>query len=228
MAGRWHRGIIALGIAAGPLTGSAAPLHAQAALEVFFGTSYSLHTPLTIYQQGYPELSQTAHYETRPFIDTWYYSGRLAFWGKHDNAWVVDFTHQKIYLANPVPEIQDFKVTFGYNQLGFGRAWHRHGFNFSATGGVVIANPYSIIRGQELARGGGMFNTGYRFAGITAQGGLNKQFRLVERLFFSMDTRLSASWARVPVQGGHANAPNIAWHLHLGMGYGGPRHWGVN
>jgi hypothetical protein len=212
---------------AGLLTGSATSLRAQAALEVFFGTSYSLHTPLTIYQQGYPDLRQTAHYDTRPFIDTWYYSGRLAFWGKHDKAWVVDFTHQKIYLANPVPEIQEFKVTFGYNQLSFGRAWHRHGLNLSLTGGVVVANPYSIIRGQELGRGGGVMDTGYRLAGVTMEGGLNKQFRLVRPLFFSMDTRLSGSWARVPVQGGHANAPNVAWHLHLGLGVGGPKHWGA-
>jgi hypothetical protein len=214
-------------IAAGLLLVTAAPLHGQAALEVYFGTSYSLPTPLTISQQGYPDLHETAHYDTRPFIDTWYYAGRLGFWGKHDKAWVVDFTHQKIYLANPLPEIQDFRVTFGYNQLGAGRAWHRHGLILSLTGGIVVANPYSMVRGQEFVRGGGLMNTGYRLSGVTMEGGLNKQFRLVERLFCSLDTRLSGSWARVPVVGGHADAPNVALHLRLGLGYGGPRHWGA-
>lgn len=201
------------------------PARAQVAFAVFGGTSFSLPTPLTISQQGYPDLHFTAHYDTRPLETTYYYAGRLALWGKGSKAWIFDYTHQKLYLSNPPPEVQVFKVTFGYNEFSFGRAWYRRGLIYSLTGGLVVGNPYSEVRGQIRYRGGGLLNSGYVLGGATIQGGLSKQFRLVDRLFLVADSRVSLSYAQVPVANGHAQVPNVALHLHFGVGYGGPRHW---
>jgi aspartate-semialdehyde dehydrogenase len=35
----------------------------------------------------------------------------------------------------------------------------------------------------------------------------------------SLDGRVSASYVRVPVAHGHASVPNLALHLHAGLGY---------
>ena len=47
-----------------------------------------------------------------------------------------------------------------------------------------------------------------------------RQFPLAAALFLSLDGRLSATYVRVPVAGGHASVPNLALHFHAGVGYG--------
>jgi hypothetical protein len=47
-----------------------------------------------------------------------------------------------------------------------------------------------------------------------------RQFPLAAGVFFSLDGRVSASYVRVPVAGGHASVPNLALHFHAGLGYG--------
>ena len=196
---------------------------AQLALSVFGGSSFSIPTPLTIKQDGFDDLHFTAHYETRPFYETYYYAGRLALWGKHRNAWIFDYTHQKVYLSNPPPEIQSFRITFGYNEFTFGRAFYRHGLIWSLAAGPVVGNPYSKVRGQLRPHSGGPWNSGYLLSGATLQGGLSKQFQLIDRLFVVADSRISISYAQVPISNGHADVPNVALHLHFGVGIGGPK-----
>lgn len=204
---------------------AARPAHAQLALSVFGGTSFSVPTPLGIRQAGFPDLDFTAHYQTKPFYETYYYAGRLALWGKGNKAWIFDYTHHKVYLTNPPPEVQQFRITYGYNQFAFGRAIYSGGLIYSLAAGPVVANPYSQIRGVVRGHSGGPWNSGYLLAGATVQAGLSKQFRLIDRLFLVADSRVSFSYARVPVSSGHASVPNLALHLHFGMGFGGPRHW---
>ena len=46
---------------------------------------------------------------------------------------------------------------------------------------------------------------------------------LAAGVFLSVDSRVSATYVRVPVANGHASVPNLALHFHAGLGYGGPR-----
>lgn len=200
------------------------PASAQLALTVFGGSSFSMPTPLTIKQDGFDDIHFTAHYQTKPFYETYYYAGRLALWGRHRSAWIFDYTHHKIYLTNPPPGVQAFRITFGYNQFAFGRAFYRHGLIWSLAAGPVVANPYSEIHGQLRDHSGGPWNSGYLLAGGTLQGGLSKQFNIIPRVFVVADSRISVSYVQVPVANGHANVPNVALHLHFGVGIGGPKH----
>ena len=81
---------------------------------VFFGSSISVPTPLTITQRGEPDLHFTAHWATQPFLDTWYYAGRIGVWSGN-RGWLFDFTHHKIYLTNGPAEVQQFRITNGMN-----------------------------------------------------------------------------------------------------------------
>ena len=46
-----------------------------------------------------------------------------------------------------------------------------------------------------------------------------RRFPLVVGFFLSLDGRVSASYVRVPVVNGHASVPNVALHVHAGLGY---------
>src|SRR3954468_22638542 len=72
---------------------------AQITMEYFMGSAASLHTPLTIEQDGYPDISFTAHYSVRPLADRAYYAARLGFWKKDsDTGWAIELLHHKLYL----------------------------------------------------------------------------------------------------------------------------------
>ncbi len=201
---------------------TARPVAAQWAVEAFLGNSWSAPTDMTIRQQGYPDLRFRAHWETHPFQDAWYYAGRLSRWSGR-SGWFVDVTHHKTYLENPPPEVQVFKITFGYNQFTVGKLWRRGDWAVSLGAGPVVTNAYSIVRNLERPRQGGTFGRGYELTGVTTQLGLNRRLVHAGPVFLSADTRLSVSWVRVPVVNGSADVPNIALHVHLGAGLGNPR-----
>jgi len=60
---------------------------------------------------------------------------------------------------------------------------------------------------------------GYFLSGANVMASATRQFPLSAGLFFSLDGRLSATYVRVPVSGGHASVPNVALHFHAGLGY---------
>ena len=51
-----------------------------------------------------------------------------------------------------------------------------------------------------------------------------RRFPLAAGFFLSLDGRVSASYVRVPVVNGHASVPNLALHLHAGLGFQYPPH----
>jgi hypothetical protein len=199
------------------LAGWPAPASAQLELQAFLGSSASAPSPLSIRQRGQPDLDFTAHWATRPFLDTWYYGGRIGLWqGKR--GWVLDFTHHKLYLTNPPPEVQQFRITNGMNMLTLSRGFRRGRLTYALGAGPVITYPVTRIRGRALEEGGG-FLGGYLLSGGNLMASLTRRFPVAAGIFFSVDGRLSATYVRIPVAQGHAGVPNAALHVHLGLGY---------
>ena len=184
------------------------------------GTAYNVPTPLTIQQSGYPDIHMTAHYDTKafgPFAP--YYSWRLDFWDKH-GAWEVQQVHHRLFLSNTTPEVQFFAIHFGYNYFLVGRAWRTHGFVVHASGGLVVANPESIIRGLRLnAPGPNALDVGYRISGGGAALAVSRQIALGTHVYLLADGGLIAGRASVPVVDGSASVPNVGLHGHLGVGF---------
>jgi hypothetical protein len=213
------------------LAGRPVQARAQVELQGFFGSPVSLPTRLSISQQGEPDIRFTAHWATRPFLDTWYYAGRLGVWSGN-RGWLFDFTHHKIYLTNGPAEVQKFRITNGMNLFTVSRGY-RHGLLSYAIGaGPVITYPINRVRDRKLESGRG-FAGGYFLSGGHLMVSATRQFPLVAGLFLSLDGRFSAAYVQVPVAGGHASVPNLALHFHAGVGYaiggrseagGGPRH----
>jgi hypothetical protein len=206
---------ILLGLAI--LAARPAAVRAQVELQGFFGSSVSLPTPLTIIQAGEPDIHFTARWATRPFLDTWYYAGRIGVWSGN-RGWLFDFTHHKIYLTNGPDEVQKFRITNGMNLFTVSRGFRRGLFSYAIGAGPVITFPINRVRNRRLAEDHGFWG-GYFLSGANLMASATRQFPVAAGVFFSLDGRVSASYVRVPVAGGHASVPNVALHLHAGVGY---------
>jgi len=202
------------------LSSAAVPARAEVTwtAELFGGSSYSFPTPLRIRQYGYPDIDITARYETKPFEKDYYYAWRIGRW-KDDKAWELELIHQKLYLENKPAEVQEFQITYGYSLLTINRAWKTDGFIWRLGGGVVIANPSTIVRGREDSHEGGFLGQGYYVSGPTAQVAVEKKLYLAKNLFFAMEGVLTASYAQININGGYAQVPNAAVHWLFGLGY---------
>ena len=193
--------------------GSAA---AQIEAQVFFGSAASLPLPMTIHQNGESDLNFTAHWDTKPTQPTWYYAWRVGVW-KGNRGWRLDHTHHKLYLANPPTEVQQFRITNGFNIATISRAFRSGNLTYSLGAGPVITYPINTVRNKKLDHDRGL--NGYLFGGGSVIGMVTREFPIVAGLRLSLDARASASYVRVPVIGGHASVPNAALHLHAGLGY---------
>jgi hypothetical protein len=203
------------------LVGMAPPAFAQIEVEAFLGTSFSSPSPLSIAQHGQPDLHVTAHWATRPFHPTWYYAGRIGLW-RGDRGWLFDFTHHKMEMTNRSSSIQQFKILNGVNMLTLSRGFRRGKFSWAVGAGPVVTFPVNRVRGRALERGRGFFG-GYFLSGANVMASATRHVPLPLGFLFSLDARASASYMRVPVADGHASVPNLAVHVHAGVGYALPR-----
>lgn len=190
---------------------------AQIELQAFLGSSVSAPSPLSISQRGQPDLDFTAHWATRPWLDTWYYAGRIGLW-KGDRGWLFDFIHHKMYLNNNPPDVQKFRITNGMNMFVLSRGFRRGKLTYAVGAGPVITYPINRVRGEKLESGRG-FLGGYFLSGGTITGSVTRRFPLTAGFFLSLDSRVSATYVRVPVADGHASVPNLALHVHAGLGF---------
>jgi len=188
------------------------------AFQLSAGVPFSFPAPLTIAQAGEPKVRLTARYRAKPFESPFYYAVRVGRW-RGDRAWEVELVHDKLYLENPPPEVQGFSISHGFNLLTVNRAWERGGAICRLGGGVVVAHPESTVRGRRFPERGGPFGGGYFIPGPTAQAAAEKRFALGRGLAGALEGKVTASWARVPVEGGHATVPDVAVHGLVGVGF---------
>jgi hypothetical protein len=186
--------------------------------ELFGGTSWSVPTTLTIDQSGEEQLSVDADWETRPFDSPPYYAARIGLW-KDRRGWELQLLHHKLYLADPPPEIEHFEITHGWNFLTVQRASKTRVLDWRLGVGPVIAHAEGRIRGRGADRGGGLFGGGYYVSGAALLAGTGKSFAISRRFLATIEGQLTFSWARVPIQSGHARTANVAFHALFGLGF---------
>lgn len=206
----------------GLLTSQPSAARAQWAVEAFFGSAASAPSPLTIHQAGEPDLRFTAHYATRPTEPSVYYAVRFShWWGRWGG--FVGFVHHKLYLTNTSPEVEFFRVTYGYNLGGVGVGYLSRGWTMFGSVGPVVSNPASTVRGMPYVHEGGIFSSGNYIDGFNVQLGVNRRVYLFKWGFLTADARVSAAWASMPIAQGSASTPNYAFHLLVGIGAGKKR-----
>jgi hypothetical protein len=191
------------------------PVPDEWTVEAFQGGAYSLPTKLTIHQLDHPPINVHARYAVRPHDFPLYYALRVARW-RADRAWGLELIHYKLILRERPPEVQHFAATHGYNLVTASYRRRIRGVIVGAAVGLVVAHPENQVRGHRLEDGG---VAGYYLAGPTGAVIAGLDHRIGRRWFLAAEGRFSGSYARVPVDDGHASMPDFGLHGHLGLGY---------
>ena len=192
-------------------------------IELMAGEAFNLPMPLTVKQSGQPDLNFIANYDTGAFGEIYpahepYYSWRVGLWDG-DQAWEFQHIHTKLYLLNPLAEIQAFSITHGFNYFLINHAWKNPDFIYRVGAGVVVTHPENTVRGFILsAETGGLLNEGYYLSGVGIQAGIEKKIPIWRIFFLTLEGALTAALTQVPVVNGTADVPNIALHIHIGPG----------
>jgi hypothetical protein len=192
-------------------------------VELQLGSALNARMPLTVEQDGREVASGAAAWETRGFEPPLYYVAR-AWRREDDGGWMLDLVHHKIHLRDRGGSVQSFSITHGYNLVQLSQVRWSRPWRWAWGAGVVIAHPENTIQGRSLDERGGPLGRGYYLAGPMAGALAGVEWRLGPRWHLGADVRTTAAWVRVPVDGGHADAPNLAAHASVGVGmdFAGP------
>ena len=186
--------------------------------ELLPGGAYVFPSTLYIHQKGYNDLKFTARYRTESFILPIYYSYRAAYRFNEKSSVELELNHLKLILDNNPPEVEEFSVTHGFNQLWVNYTIQSKWVLFRAGLGPVIAHPETEIRGMHFDTSQGFLNMGYYIAGITSQLAVQKKIYIGNYFFFSAEAKLNVAYANVNVVDGYARVPVFAAHGMIGIG----------
>jgi hypothetical protein len=192
----------------------AVPLAAEQGwiLQGSLGGAASLKTRLEIRQAGFETLRLDADYDTKPFKSPLYYSARAGRWSGR-SGWELELTHHKLYLRNGPSEVQHLEISHGYNLVTLNHGWDLGPVLLRVGAGPVVAHVEGSVRGRQLDRGG------YQVTGPVVQVGVEKRRALGERWLLGIEGKVSAARAVIPVKDGELDAPNVAGHLLVSLGY---------
>jgi hypothetical protein len=186
-------------------------------IQIFTGSSYSFPSPLNIEQDGEDDIDITAEYETRAWsTQAPYYALRISKW-TDNHAWEFESLHQKLYLTNKPDEVQKFAISHGYNMNMLNYALSKYGFIYRMGGGFVMTHPETTIRGKSWEDDGGL--NGFFISGAGGQLALEKRYIITEKLSLSLELKMTAAYAEIPIADGTATVPNYAAHGLIGIGY---------
>ncbi len=175
--------------------------------------------PVTFDQAGLPAISETGDWSTRPFAPTYYYGGAISHWAGN-RGWAFSYTHHKIYLDNPVPGVQYFRITNGVNLFVGERMWRWRGLEYGLGAGPVMVVPVSSVRGQVYNHANGIFGSDYEFGGGVLQATLQHRFRVFRFLSGLALVKATAAYLRVRISDGRAETVNLALHAGYGISIG--------
>jgi hypothetical protein len=186
-------------------------------IQLFTGSSYSFPSPLKIEQDGEEDINLTAEYETRAWsTQAPYYALRIGKW-TDNHAWEFESLHQKLYLTNKPDEVQKFAISHGYNINMLNYALSKYGFIYRVGGGFVMTHPETTVRGKSWEDDGGL--NGFYISGAGGQLAIEKRYIVTEKLSLSLELKMTAAYAEIPIADGTATVPNYAAHGLIGIGY---------
>lgn len=187
------------------------------AIELHGGEVYNVPLPLSIHQNGFPDLKMTARYSTDPFKLPIYWDMRFSRW-QDEKSWEIELIHHKLYLSNTTPEIQKFNISHGFNMLFLNRGFDKYRYRFRAGTGLILAHPESKIRGKEFGDTGDDFDLGYYITGPVANFGIGRAIHFNRRFYLDAELKTTMAYSSVKIAQGHADVFHLTFHLILGIG----------
>ncbi|NJL23795.1 MAG: hypothetical protein HC902_00505 [Calothrix sp. SM1_5_4] len=195
-----------------------APNAAEWIFEDHLGYAVQAPTPLTLRQNGEPDLKLTARYDTDSFTTPPYWAMRTGAWQDGDG-WEVELIHLKVSLRNKQPEVENFAISHGHNMLYVNRAWAWDRCVFRVGAGPTILHPEVKLRGLQHNESSGFLNMGYQIGGAAAQ--IAGQYRtpLFHRVHLSAEFKIFASYSVARFDSGSADVPLMGMQTNLGLRY---------
>lgn len=196
-------------------------------IAIGLGGSVNQDKTLTIQQDNQPNLTFDATFESKPFTKPFYYGLKVSHL-QNNSAWEFEHLHQKLYVDDLPTNIQHFEITDGYNLFYVNRSWLLPDDNLRIRvgAGAVVAHPQITVNGVETyKKGGGAIPTiwnndsGYQWAGISAQVGLEKSFTINDNLSISAEAKITHSQATIDLENGSVKVPNTALHGLVWLNY---------
>ncbi len=179
--------------------------------EFSFGLGGSLNSDQSIkldMDQGQDIDLGNVELQSKPFQSPFYYTLRSGYW-VDNRAWEVELIHQKLYAkSSDLPErVDHFEISDGYNLLyvNYAKAMAPNWITRFGVG-AVIPHPDITIDGKRS-------HGGYQLGGITGQLGLEREFPVNDWLKFSLEGKVTYSYAKIEFSQGEAYVPNTALHL---------------
>ena len=191
---------------------SAEPLPEGIVLQVFGGAPLNFSTTLKITQQGEPEISHSASWESRPWEQPSYWALRLRWQREHDG-FEVQFLHHKMYLKEPPATVQHFEVTHGFNILTANYLRRSRPVHWRVGAGVTLPNTLATVRGE--------FSDvhDYSIGGPAVLAGCGSELALTRRLFLAAEAQFIAGWTTDDIARGEARVTSVAIHILFGIGF---------
>lgn len=191
-------------------------------IDIQTGSASNLSLPLSL-EQGTYKKSITADYSTRPWGPgaAPYYNIRFRRYSE-SSFWSFELLHHKLFLDNKPPEVQEFRLTFGYNLLpiSWGTRFYFDWLRAYVGAGPIVAHPINTVNGKTLPNEPKLWPTGERYSliGFGIQSGLEAYYELNSTFYVNADLRLSASKSRVPLVDGKASLNQASLHYQAGLG----------
>lgn len=182
------------------------------------GSAWSYEEDITIKRDGEKDIDLgLVNFDTNPFKSPLYYDLRVSKW-KDNSAWEIELIHHKIYakkgdLNTSNTEVSKFEITDGYNLLYGNYAQEVSPGNIARFGvGLVIPHPDVIINGERS-------HGPYQLGGVAFQAGIEHEFPINDSFIFSIEGKMTYSYAKINIDNGSSIVPNTAAHLQFHIKY---------
>lgn len=187
-------------------------------MEHQIGYAEQFRSPLTIEQDGQPDIELTAEWDTKSLEMPPYWSMRTGKWDG-DTAWEAELIHLKIFLENKPSEVQRFGISHGHNLLFANRAWKYGSFKLRAGVGLTISHPEVTIRNVRHNEDSGFADQGYQVSGVAIQGAGQYELPIYGPVHLVSELKLFSSYSVVRLDFGSATVPLFGVHALLGLGF---------
>lgn len=189
-------------------------------LEYHLGNAWTVPAHLTIEQEGHADLAFRTRFETRGLTLPPYYSIRGG-WQRGRCGYEVEMIHHKLFARDLPTEVDHFEITHGLDFLFANRNCIWRDYRWRVGAGMALANPYTIVRGQEWFENGGLTvpilnEAGYHPTGPFVQLALQKTFRYG----ISLEAKWAGGRVNVPIVDGRATMWHQSLHFLVGISLG--------
>ena len=183
-----------------------------------FEDVYNVPMPLTIKQNGYPDIKFIAKFTADAFTAPVCWDWRFSRW-ENGKSWEIEAIHDKLYLINTNDEITKYSISHGFNIITINRGFEKKFVSYKIGVGTILIHPESVIRGMGFGSSSDYTDFGYFITGPILMFTICKPIQFCDRFYLNFEGKTSFAYSYVKVAKGYSNLYNFAFHVGIGLGF---------